>query len=853
MSDRSATPAALTRRAIASAETGNLVEARALLAEALRIDPAYEPAWLWFAEVAETDAERKFCLERAMSINEESGARAALVRFGDVEPEGPALLEDVIEPKAPPILTDGGGVSGRGLPLAWKILGALAALLLLGGLITWQMNNRKLTGSPVYIAFVSAFDAPQTDIGNEMQDSIRLELDKVNAAGGIQGHPVELLTFNDGSNPDKAKEIAAQIAADDRILGVIGHRTSSASLAAAPIYAENGIPAITSTANANSVTASNPFYFRTVFDNQRQGTMIAAGIEHLLELDEMILIDGDDVYGQNLGNSVASAFPGDIVGEFTIHDENDIPRMVKEIAALRSDAPIVMAMQGSLGRPFVVAARDAGLTNILIGGDAFGADSFLRTFSEYPEEARDPGYYTDGLISSAALFMDSLSADALRWSQEFEQVYGRQPSWYGATTADAVTTLLHAIQEVGFDPARSNDDTRIEIRSALAALNNPDVAIPGVLGPIWFDEQRSVPRNIAIGVASDQVMSSAPVQFTPFKPVGDRTLESALESGEAIDLGGTYLQRQRIVFVGVNVNEISELDLNAQTFQADFFVWFRYLGDDNATDVEFLNSADPSLGVGEVIRETKIGNETYRLYRVNGTFKAQMDFHSFPFDTQNLPIQIQNRSLPSSQIVYALDRGVRNQTQEARLQSGIDASASVSNIPNWLPIELNFYQQAIGSTAALGDPTLNLQDQGIEYSVLTTDLRIRRDVDSFLIKNLLPLTLLVIVTYVSLFFSHSQTGARVSFGVTGILTTAVLLSEVTGSLPDIGYNVAIEWAFYAFIGLCAGCILVGLAGDYFYEKREQEHLRQLDIIARILYPAIVLAVVAAYWFRYRTL
>jgi branched-chain amino acid transport system substrate-binding protein len=227
-----------------------------------------------------------------------------------------------------------------------------------------------------------------------------------------------------------------------------------------------------------------------------------------------------------------------------------------------------------------------------------------------------------------------------------------------------------------------------------------------------------------------------------------------------------------------------------------------------------------------------------------------MDFHEFPFDTQNLTIQVQNRQLPSSKIVYSLDRSVREQTQDERLMSGVDSNASVGNIPNWMPIEINFYQQTIGSTSALGDPTAAISEQGVEYSVLTTDLGIRRDVRSFLIKNLLPLALLVIVTYVSLFFSHSQTGARVSFGVTGILTAAVLLSEVTDSLPDVGYNVAIDWAFYAFIALCAGCILVGLLGDYYFENRQLGALRHLDIVARTIYLAIVLGVIAAYWMNF---
>ncbi len=851
MSDRSLTPTALTRRAIQAAESGNLSESRQLLAEALRSDPRYEPAWLWYAHVAETEGERKFCLQEAASLNEESQAKAALARFARVEPEEPALLQDILDPDAPPTLTDGAEERGRRIPPALMILGAIAGIALLAGLIFWQMNNRKPDGSPLYIAFASGLSAANADTAIEMQNSIQLEIDQLNADGGIDGHPVELLAFDDENDAEKARAVAEKIAADDRILAVIGHRTSSASLAAAPIYSENGIPAVTSTANVNAVTASNPFYFRTIFNNQRQGTLIAAGIPDLLGLDEMILVAGEDVYGQSLGNSVSSAFEGTVRGSFTIPDEAGIPAVVAEIAALDSDAPIVLAMQATLGRPLIVALRDAGLGNRLIGGDSFGSDTYLRSFSQFPDEQSDPGHYTDGLIAVAPLFMDSLSADALRWSQQFQDAYQSAPSWYGATTADAALAVLHAIEQVGVDPNRSNDETRISIRNELAALNEPENSIPGILGPIWFDEMRSAPRNIAVGMASDQTYSSAPVQFTPFKPSGEATLDSALESGAALEIDGTFLQRQRIVFTGLNINEVTELDLNSQSFHADFFIWFRYQGGDDATDVVFLNSADPSLALGEPIRESKAGSETYRLYRVDGTFKAQMDFRAFPFDTQNLPIQIQNRALPSGQLVYALDRSLRDQPMEVRLMSGVDADATIDNIPNWLPIELNFYQQSIGSTAALGDPTLSLQDQGIEYSVLTTDFGIRRDVDSFLVKNLLPLTLLVIVTYVSLFFSHSQTGARVSFGVTGILTTAVLLTEVTSSLPDIGYNVAIEWAFYAFIGLCAGCILVGLIGDSFYEKRELGHLRQLDIVARILYPAIVIAVVLAYWFRFR--
>jgi hypothetical protein len=74
------------------------------------------------------------------------------------------------------------------------------------------------------------------------------------------------------------------------------------------------------------------------------------------------------------------------------------------------------------------------------------------------------------------------------------------------------------------------------------------------------------------------------------------------------------------------------------------------------------------------------------------------------------------------------------------------------------------------------------------------------------VKYLLPLVLLTIVTYVSLWYPYKDATARISFGVTGILTGAVMLNSVTSSLPSVDDTVAIEWAYYAFITLAhAGC------------------------------------------------
>jgi len=134
----------------------------------------------------------------------------------------------------------------------------------------------------------------------------------------------------------------------------------------------------------------------------------------------------------------------------------------------------------------------------------------------------------------------------------------------------------------------------------------------------------------------------------------------------------------------------------------------------------------------------------------------------------------------------------------------------------------------------------------VTYSQLVTDTTISRDVSSFLIKNLLPLLLLTLVLYISLWYPFKEASSRISFGVTGILTGAVMLNSVTTSLPDVDYTVAIEWAYYAFILLSGLCIFGALVGRRYTEDRQLAKARTLDRSLRIAYPAFVVGIALAY-------
>ena len=271
MTEKAPTAASLTRLALERIEDGGVDDARRLLAQALDIDARYEPAWLWFAHIAEEPGERKFALQQAVAANPESNARAELSRYQNVETRVPDELVEIGGPPLPPsiplpteeVQPDRGfrRRSGAGLLALVAIAAAIAIIL---------FSQREQPVAPLYVAIAGGMSGSGAASGLETVQSARLYFDRLNAGGGVSGHPVELLIFDDQNDPKKAKQVAQEIVDDDRVMLVIGHSTSSTSVAASPIYEAAGLPAITSTATADNVTQS-PWYLPLGVQQQHPG------------------------------------------------------------------------------------------------------------------------------------------------------------------------------------------------------------------------------------------------------------------------------------------------------------------------------------------------------------------------------------------------------------------------------------------------------------------------------------------------------------------------------------------------------------------------------------------------------
>ncbi|HCF29032.1 MAG TPA: ABC transporter substrate-binding protein [Cyanobacteria bacterium UBA11049] len=86
---------------------------------------------------------------------------------------------------------------------------------------------------------------------------------EINHSGGIGGRLIQVEIANDDNDPTLAKQIAAEFVKDPSVLAVVGHNSSDASIAAAPVYQQGGLVMISPTSVARNLSGSGSYIFRT--------------------------------------------------------------------------------------------------------------------------------------------------------------------------------------------------------------------------------------------------------------------------------------------------------------------------------------------------------------------------------------------------------------------------------------------------------------------------------------------------------------------------------------------------------------------------------------------------------------
>src|SRR5437667_6964399 len=179
-------------------------------------------------------------------------------------------------------------------------------------------SNGAASSGDILVGEYGSLTGAQATFGTSTHTAIILAIDEINAAGGVNGRKIKVLTEDDQSKQEEAANAVTKLISQNSVLAILGEVASSNSLAAAPICQSNKVPMITPSSTNPEITKKGDYIYRTCFTDDYQGENIARYAATQLHYKRAaILTDVKNDYSTGLTTTITRVFTslgGQIVG-----------------------------------------------------------------------------------------------------------------------------------------------------------------------------------------------------------------------------------------------------------------------------------------------------------------------------------------------------------------------------------------------------------------------------------------------------------------------------------------------------------------------------------------------------------
>jgi branched-chain amino acid transport system substrate-binding protein len=342
----------------------------------------------------------------------------------------------------------------------------------------------QFSPGPIRIGLAGSLSDP---VGVPMKLAAELAVEEINASGGIDGRPLELLQRDDYADPDSAVFVATDLY-EAGVSAVIGHLFSTTTLAAAPVYNGGADPvaAISPSSSSPEVSTAGDYTFRICPSDLAHGAALARWVYDTLGLQRGAALYLNDQYGRGVRQTFVKDFTrrGGLLLSIDpyLGDVPNVAPYLDRLAKAGGADFLLVAGNRAEGEEILRQARKRGLTMPVVGGDGL-------------EGIEGAGALAEGVYLSSA-YLPSLATAA---NKTFLQAYRKKfpsaglPNQPAAATYDAVYLLREVIARAG--PKRQ------AVRRELARVGSGAPSFRGVTGVVAFDSRGDVPNQaVYIGV-----------------------------------------------------------------------------------------------------------------------------------------------------------------------------------------------------------------------------------------------------------------------------------------------------------------------------------------------------------------
>ena len=293
------------------------------------------------------------------------------------------------------------------------------------------------------------------------------------------------------------------------------------------------------------------------------------------------------------------------------------------------------------------------------------------------------------------------------------------------------------------------------------------------------------------------------------------------------------------VSVGIWIVDISNIDSAQQSFTAEIALVLRWkdprfaLTGSGVVRYPLEQVWHPRVGIANetasVIRKlpewVEVEPDGTLIYRQRyaGAFTQPLRLQSFPFDRQTFRIQLVAVRYRPNEVKFVPDQAwIREGLRQA---SGI---ASSITLPDWTVEKWD--ARTLPNTLA----------PGLEFSGYAFEFTAARNVGHYVLKVILPLVLIVIMSWVVFWTEPTNSNTQFSVAVTSMLTLIAYRFAVDTQVPRLPYITRLDALFLTSTLLVFFSLIEVLATTILDNNQQTERAKKLDRYCRVIFPAVFL-------------
>ena len=333
------------------------------------------------------------------------------------------------------------------------------ALALAGAFIA---GGSALAQEPIRIGAFLSVTGPASFLGDPEQKTLEMLIERINADGGVLGRKLQLVSYDDGGDAEKARTFAKRLLEQDRVDAIVGGSTTGATMAAVPLVEAAQTPFISLAGAVVIIEPTKKWVFKTPHTDRMACEKIFADMQGR-KLSKLALISGAGGFDKSMRGEclkVAPKYGVEVIADETYGaSDNDMTAQLTKIRASGAQA----VLNAGFGQgPAIVTRnyRQVGLTLPLYQSHGVASMEYVKLSGPAAEGVRLPAAAL--LVPDLLAANDPQKAVVTAYKRDYETRFKSDVSTFGGHAYDGLMLVVDAIKRAG-----STD--KAKVRDALEA------------------------------------------------------------------------------------------------------------------------------------------------------------------------------------------------------------------------------------------------------------------------------------------------------------------------------------------------------------------------------------------------